>query len=169
MDTMRRKQRGLTLVELMVTLAVAIILLAVGMPLFTGMAANNRAAANVNALVTALNLARSEAVGRGDVVGVAANGGSWKDDGWVVFHDVDADGNFDAGEELRIWEAPLGNAEITGGATVTFDYTGVASTQTDFDLDLTDATGLVRRCVTVTTTGQIRTKREQSGVAWACP
>ena len=67
---MKRPQHGLTLVELMVTVAVAITLLAIGIPAFQGIEANSRAAARANTFATALNLARSEAVGRGLAAGV---------------------------------------------------------------------------------------------------
>lgn len=165
---MRYRQQGLTLVELMVTLAVAIILLAVGMPLFSGVAANNRAVAQTNALVTALNLARSEAVARAAAVSVAATGGSWNN-GWFVFVDTDADGTQDAGETtVRLWEAPAGNPAISGSA-ITFGFSGAASSTGSFQLNQSGTTGSTARCVTVMATGQIRTKRQKAGESWSCP
>jgi len=168
---MGTKQRGLTLIELMVTLAVAIILVAVGMPLFSGVVANNRAVAQTNALVTALNLARSEAVARGTTVSVVATGGDWTQ-GWTVFADQNANGAMDAGEGLRVFEALSDDAVVAGvaGATVVvFDATGASDARHDFDLDHTDAAVPVGRCVSVNVTGNISTKRERSGVAWSCP
>lgn len=93
---MNRRQQGLTLIELMVTLAVAIVLLAIGIPAFQGIEANSRAVAQANSLVTALSLARSEAVSRGIPVAVCARatdtscGGSgvWAAGGWLVFTDA---------------------------------------------------------------------------------
>jgi type IV fimbrial biogenesis protein FimT len=67
---MKTGENGLTLIELMVTLAVAIVLLAIGIPAFQGMEANNRAVALAQGLVSALTLARTEAVGRGVPVAV---------------------------------------------------------------------------------------------------
>lgn len=55
---------GFTIVELMVTVAVAGILLAVAVPSFNQMAVNSRLTAQVNDVVAALNLARSEAIKR---------------------------------------------------------------------------------------------------------
>lgn len=69
---MSKRDQGFTLVELMVTLAVAIILIAVGMPLFSGVAANNRATAQANTYLGAFKLARSEAVKRATEVSVCA-------------------------------------------------------------------------------------------------
>jgi type IV fimbrial biogenesis protein FimT len=186
-EAMRRRDRGLTLVELMVTMAAAIILLAVGMPLFTGVVANNRAAAQANALVTALNLARSEAVGRGTTVSLrhadtdadsdADTTADWED-GWQVFVDEDADGQVDVGadEVLRVWPPLSTKAALTlsDGDAVTFGFNGASTgAQVEFELGEIegeeDATGLVRRCVTVTGSGQIRTKRESGGETWSCP
>ena len=101
---MSTRQQGLTLIELMVTLAAAIILIAVGMPLFSGVAANNRATAQTNALVSAIKLARSEAVKRGANVSIAAVSSDWVN-GWTVFVDANTNGAVDAGEGLRSWEA----------------------------------------------------------------
>ena len=171
MAHMGKKQQGLTLVELMVTLAVAIILITVGMPMFTGMAANNRAAAQTNDLVSALKLARSEAVKRSTPVAARRSGAAWSD-GWLVFIDDDGDGVNDTGETvLRSWDAPNGATVTDGGA----DFVGFVATgensgaQVDFVLDQADATGASRRCVSVTVTGQVRMKKESSSVAWSCP
>jgi type IV fimbrial biogenesis protein FimT len=158
MDT---KQSGLTLVELMITLAVAITLLAVGVPMFTGIAANNRATAQTNALVTALTLTRSEAIGRAADVSIAASAGGWAG-GWSVFVDTDADGVHDSGELLlRTWEAPSGSPRIvlSAGSAITFQPMGNVdiATPLTFELDQADATGASTRCVTVTGSGQIRT------------
>jgi len=179
MADMGRKQQGLTLIELMVTLAVAIILVAVGMPLFSGIAANNRAVAQSNALVSALNLGRSEAVRRGTPVAVCASttalpdaspacatsGPVWTN-GWFVFADDDDDGVVDGGETLvRMWDALSANAAVvaTGREWVTFDNAGGADGLHTLQLGQGDATGTANRCVTVTAPGNIRMKRG------ACP
>jgi len=81
---------GFTLIELMVTIAIAAILLAVAIPSFITTIASNRLTANANELVTALNLARSEAVKRGQEVVVRKTLTNWED-GWQVFVDIDRD------------------------------------------------------------------------------
>ena len=55
---------GFTLLELVITIAVLAILLALAVPMFTSTINNNRLAAQANELVTSLQLANSEAVRR---------------------------------------------------------------------------------------------------------
>ena len=57
-----RKQSGLTLVELLVTLAILAVLLGVAFPGFQGMMARNSMATSANSIILAANLARGEAV-----------------------------------------------------------------------------------------------------------
>lgn len=79
---------GFTLTELMVALSIAGMLLTIGIPSFSSAIVSNRLSSNTNELVAALNLARSEAVRRGDHVVVRKNGENWEN-GWRVFVDID--------------------------------------------------------------------------------
>ena len=107
--------QGFTLVELMVTLVVAAIILSIGIPSFTSSIRNNRTAAMTNELVTALHLARSEAVKRGQTVKFCpttdgancAASSDWQT-GWLL---LDASGNL-----LRAWDALSGDASLSGPA-----------------------------------------------------
>jgi type IV fimbrial biogenesis protein FimT len=174
-----KREYGLTLVELMVTLAVVIILLAVGMPLFTGVVGSNRATAEANALVAAMQLARSEAVKRNvdayvctssNAANLANNCQTGTTDwgaGFFVFVDLDNDGALDApGEVVRQW-ANDGVTTLTASANgrVQFNSAGeeAAGAAWAFELENADAGGETRRCVTVTITGQVRSERG------ACP
>jgi type IV fimbrial biogenesis protein FimT len=94
---------GFTLMELMITLSVLAIIVTIAVPSFTTMVSNNRLTAQHNELVTALTIARSEALKRGTTVTVCAsddeagcNSSNWED-GWIVFSDYDADRAVDAG------------------------------------------------------------------------
>jgi len=187
MTTMRSRQQGLTLVELMVTLAVAIILIAVGMPLFSGLVGSNRATTQANSLVSALKLARSEAVKRADCVIVCSNaddpddpadpkGCGTKDDwanGWLVHTDVNCAGSFTYPDDvLREWQlAASSSVDVTpdDAAEVRFDAAGEASSALSFELDNSEAPGSAAlRCVEVTRTGQVRSKRWDPDLAWSC-
>jgi type IV fimbrial biogenesis protein FimT len=64
--TADRHRAGFTLVELMVTLAVAAIMLTIAVPSFKHMMASSRLTTTANSLVGALNLARMEAIKRND-------------------------------------------------------------------------------------------------------
>lgn len=94
------QQAGFTLTELLITIAIAAIVVTWGIPGFRGLILNNRAAVDSSDFITSFNQARSEAVKRGvgwRIVmcpGTAAgcSGTAWGS-GWVVF--VDADANND--------------------------------------------------------------------------
>lgn len=65
MHSTRQRSLGFTLVELLVTLTIAAILLAVAVPAFNSSIASARASDGANSLLAAIELARSEAVRRG--------------------------------------------------------------------------------------------------------
>lgn len=91
--------RGFTLVELITTLAVAGILVTLAVPSFTTFVKNNRLITQTNDFVSSLNLARSEAIRRGDRVTLCkssdqascSGSGGWEQ-GWIIFVDVNDDG-----------------------------------------------------------------------------
>ncbi|WP_197023893.1 GspH/FimT family pseudopilin [Microbulbifer sp. HZ11] len=128
------RQRGLTLIELMITLAVLAVIVAIAVPNFNTMIQNNRSLSLGEELASALNYARSEAVKRstrvtlcGSTDGSACNG-AWTDN-WIVVLDTAATDDAaapvvaNANAVLRFWEAPDNNASLTasqGGATPTF-------------------------------------------------
>jgi type IV fimbrial biogenesis protein FimT len=58
----RRQEKGFTIVELMVTVAVAAVLLVIAVPSFRNVTANNRLNTAVNDIVASLGSARTEAI-----------------------------------------------------------------------------------------------------------
>lgn len=110
---------GFTLTELIITIAIAAIVLAWGIPGYQMLILNNRAVGDANDFMASLNQARAEAIKRGvgwRVVmcpGTAAgcSGTAWGN-GWVVFVDADANndrvlnettdnnGQWDSGEQI---------------------------------------------------------------------
>lgn len=88
--------KGFTLLELIITLAIAGILLGVGVPSFTSMMAESKIGAQYNSLVGSLYHARSEAIkGAADVTVCprqaagafnCGTDGDWEN-GWIVFID----------------------------------------------------------------------------------
>jgi type IV fimbrial biogenesis protein FimT len=117
---MSMKNRGFTLIELMITLAVMAILLSWAVPSFQEIIRQNRLTTDTNDLVTALNLARSEAIKRGRTVTVTPSGGDWGA-GWTIAT-TDSDGN---AITLRVGDGVSGSMSMTGGAaTFSFDASG---------------------------------------------
>lgn len=99
-----KRFNGFTLIELVVTLAIAGIVLGVAIPSFNSMMASNRLTAYANQLLTALNLARSEAVKRGLQVIVGRKGNTNKawESGWDVYIDNNANNSYDAANDTLI-------------------------------------------------------------------
>lgn len=117
---------GFTLIELMVTVAVAAILLSIALPSYQTFVLNGRMAAQSNDFLKALQLARSEAVKRGTLVSVCksannatcAPGGTWAQ-GWIVFVDGGVAGTVDGADVLiRVFPALSGNSTLVGSANV---------------------------------------------------
>jgi type IV fimbrial biogenesis protein FimT len=139
----RRRGRGFTMVELMVTLVVLAILLAIAAPNLSSFVSSSRLRATQGELVSALTLARSEATKRGRTVVVAAlapTTGQEFSAGWQVFEDANDNNFFDTGEVLvRTYPAPSGNQRFgtVGGETAAaFNARGFLKTATTIDFRL---------------------------------
>jgi type IV fimbrial biogenesis protein FimT len=121
---MKIRSQGMTLIELMAAIAVLGIMLALAIPSFRGITANNRTIAATNDLVTALNVARSEALRRSGntVVCTSTNQAScsgstdWAN-GWIVFADRNRNDAVDADELVQAWSA-VGDGFTVGATTV---------------------------------------------------
>lgn len=158
---------GFTLIELMVTVVVAGVLLTLAVPSFRAMVAANRATALANEMVTALNLARSEAVKRGAPVTICRGDGcdatDWAD-GWAVFVDTNANGALDDGELLRQWSAVKGDPQVTlGASSVTFNNLGAPGAAVTVDITLPGCQGEQGRRINVSPVGRISMIRVACG------
>lgn len=177
-----RTIRGFTLIELMITIAVAAIGMALAYPSFTGLMRSNRVATGTNSLLAAFNLARTEALrsNRGGGVcpsadGQACAGGDWGA-GVLVFTDVDSNGGWSAGDTAvryfdpsanLVFQAAPGAGEAGGGGgglitEVSFDARGRVASATDITLFPEDCPAGVelQRRIVVGRTGQTRMIRE---------
>jgi type IV fimbrial biogenesis protein FimT len=135
---MLKRYKGFTLIELMITVAIAAIVLAYAIPSFTTQMANNRSAALGEDFATAVNYVRSEAVKRRTRVSLCAssNGtsctGAWTD-GFIAFVDTALTDTAPApvvvaANVLRVWKKADDGAVITatsGGAVTFLRYTGL--------------------------------------------
>ncbi len=93
-----KKHSGFTLVELMITMAIVGILLTVGVPSLKTFMQSNQLIAASNELVSALHVARSEAIKLNSRVSICDSSdgitcgltGDWSN-GWIVFVDANGD------------------------------------------------------------------------------
>ena len=131
-----KNAHGFTLVELLITVLVAALLMALAIPAFHGFVENNRVIASTNELSSALAVARNAAIHRRDTVtlcssadlATCAASASWGT-GWIAFTDRNGNATIDGTDVLlRVWEA------IPAGHTITAtDTGGVGVTQVRFD------------------------------------
>lgn len=128
---------GFTLIELMVTLAVAGIVVGLGVPSFLRMLARHAIGAQAQELQDAVRLGRNEAMKRSgpvilcrtdaaDTSHCAATGGNWQS--WLLFTDADRNGAFSAGDALvrQHLEASSRMRVTASAASVRFEATGIA-------------------------------------------
>lgn len=80
---MQTSARGFTLIEMMITVAVMSIILAMAVPSFREAIENARLSTQVNEFVTALNAARAEAIRTGDSIWLVAKEDDFNK-GWCV-------------------------------------------------------------------------------------
>jgi type IV fimbrial biogenesis protein FimT len=126
---------GFTLIELVVTIAVGGILVALAVPSFTTFIQNSRLTAQTNSLVSSLDYARSEAIKRDAAVSVCAtdagattcNGSATWSTGWIVQDPAGA-------TPLQAVPATTGGVSLTAGSVgpITFNQNGTANAAISF-------------------------------------
>ncbi len=106
-----KKNQGFSLLELLVTLAIAAIVLGIGLPSFKQVMADSQMTAVSNALVYSVHTARSESVERMQPVGICTStnpmelaagcdNGVGYDSGWIVYVDEDGNGSRNGNETV---------------------------------------------------------------------
>lgn len=150
---MKSRQPGFTIIELMVTLLVLSILVASAVPSFRELTRSNRVVAAQNDLVTAMSVARSEAVKQSRAVTVCASADSatcsgntnWAT-GWIVT--VPGVGL------VQAWPAPGGDITATGTvSSLNYQAIGTVAAAGVFTLGWSGCTGPRQHQVTVLLVG----------------
>ena len=123
---------GFTLIELMVTIAIAAILMVVAVPSFVSFQRNSELTGAANSLLASINAARGEGMKRNmTAIIVPKDMALWKS-GWIVFVDVDRSETFSAGDILISTHEPLASyfsvvgdgSTAEGGSTVNMRFSG---------------------------------------------
>lgn len=171
-----RRERGVTLIELMTAVVVLAILLGIGVPSFRNIMRENQIAAQSNNLLASLTLARSEAMKRGIRVSVcAANNdasacagtANWSN-GWILFaDDFGSAGTLDASDTILQKWPPTADAVVVASedASVTFARTGRAELARSFFVTKQGCTGEQLRTIDIAASGRVNLRRQDCSVA----
>ena len=169
-------QNGFTLIELIVTMAMAAIVLSLGVPTFRGVIADNGMVADANRFVVSVNLARSSAVKYQRDATICASttwnqttptctGGTDWSEGWIVYVDKDRDGSVDADEVVSVNEPLNDRMSFESGSEGTFTYNARGFVDNGGDnIDLCDSrTGETGRSIRINGAGRVSVARQTCG------
>jgi len=161
-------QTGYTLVELLVTIGIAAIMLAIAVPSLKEIYDNNVSLSYSSTLRTALYRAQNEAVRRNRIVTIKAKNASnqfWQG-GWDIYLDANNNNTIDASEEIISSYIPRNNNQTlksknaSFGEAISFDPSGIplgntGSTNGEFWLCRADNNVTLSRTVKIEFSGFI--------------
>lgn len=158
---------GFTLIEMMVTIAIMGILLAIGLPSFQQLIVNNRIVTNTNEMIADLAMARSEALKRGGNVvvtvcattdGSSCSGASDWSGGRLVFVDAGTVGSVDSGDVVLRKSGEISGMTVTASGFSTTGFLAYRSsgavTSTQVGTFTVCHSGYLGRVVTVSPIGR---------------
>lgn len=161
----RPNTAGFTLIELMITLAVAVLVLTLAVPTLGDLQQRNRQAAAANELVAHLNLARMNAVTKREITiacpaesTLECGGHNRWHDGWIVFRDPDRDNRPNQPDDLlRVGSGLEGLwSDSAGRSLIRYRPEGTAY-GTNQTIKLCDPSGVSRpRAVIISNPGRPR-------------
>jgi len=125
--TRLRSMTGFTVIELVITVAVLAILVAIATPSFRELSVNNRTTAATNNLLADLALARNEAVKTARNAYVTSRGSDWSN-GWIVWVDADGNGSRGGEEPVLRQQDPVDSDTMAAGNS--FDLNALSGTTT---------------------------------------
>ena len=167
---MASSQAGFTLIELLVGVAIMAILLMVGVPSFQSAVASSRLTTSTNDLVSAMALARTEAIRRGTRVTVCKSAntaqcttaGNWAQ-GWIIFVDTtrgSADASVDSGEAILSSNAATSRNIVMVGTVGVPNFVSFASDGQAKLMNGSSQAGVLRVCSTATALSDVRRARD---------
>ena len=144
-----KKVKGFTLIELMVTIAIASLLLSVGFPAMSGFLSDKKLTGQANDLIAAIRATRGVAIKRRTTIDLEQKAGSWAN-GWEIQDAANA-----------IIGQGLGNQGITLGSSsagiISFSGAGIRTNIAgDFTVKFCDDRGK-GRLITITGLGGVST------------
>jgi len=138
---------GFTLLELMITIAILAILLAIGIPSLQALIASSQLTTQTNNLITALNITRSQAIKNNTRATLCtSNDGTtctltpWHD-GWLIYIDRNLNSQLDPTETITTIGQTTRNLKISGNTNVANRLTYQA------DGSLFSMVGTIRLCI----------------------
>ena len=157
--------------ELLVTITVVGILMAIAAPSFRYVTTANRASSEINALLGDMQMARGEAMKEGQFVTICASidgatcaGAAW-DRGWIVFSDAPPLTTREVGDTIVKIQRPFSSADTLasnhGITAITFNREGVALNLGQgftFTLQDSSANPQYTRCLSGTLVGALSTQ-----------
>ncbi len=157
-------QKGFTLIEMMMTISIMGIIMAIGWPAFQEFINSSRRSTTMNEFTASYHHAKSEAIKRNANVTIcrsangAVCGGEWEN-GWIVFLDVDGGGSVGAGDVIIQRRPALVNGLTLRGNTFVADHITINSRGHALGhagtLTLTDSSGRTSTRI-ISSSGRIR-------------
>lgn len=167
---MPNKHSGFTLIELLVTIAIVGILMSVAIPNFQMFILNARMSTQANDFMTAIGMARSEAIKRGTRVSICrssdnafcAASGTWAQ-GWIVFTDATGTvGTRDGTDSVLQAHGPLDGATTFADvgtpllSYIAYGSSGIGTTPRTIKLCPPSPAAVVGRDIVISNSGRAR-------------